>query len=259
MTTSTSLDIAAIKADFPLLAREVHGRPIVFLDSAASSQKPRVVIDAMTTYYETINANVHRGVYQIAEEATNAMEAARRRVAAFIGARTADEVVFTKNATEALNLVAQSWGRANLGPGDAVVLTQMEHHANIVPWHMMAAEKGFEVRFLPVGPDGHLDLADHRSDPRRRPNAERHRDVERARDDPRSRPGSPPRPARSTPSSPIDACQYVPHLPTDVAALDADFLAFSGHKMCGPTGIGVLWGREKHCSTRCLRSSAAAA
>ena len=243
MTTTTTIDVASIKADFPLLRRESHGRPIVYLDSAASSQKPQVVLDAMTTYYETINANVHRGVYEIAEAATNAMEAARRRTARFIAAPSPSEIIFTKNATEALNIVAQSWGRANLGPGDAVLLTQMEHHANIVPWHMMAAERGFEVRFIPVGPDGHLDLGD----------------LDRLLDGVKmvgitamsNVLGTIPDLDRIIAAAhavgalvTVDACQYVPHLPTDVTALDADFVAFSGHKMCGPTGIGVLWGRE---------------
>ncbi|MCB1038487.1 MAG: aminotransferase class V-fold PLP-dependent enzyme, partial [Acidimicrobiales bacterium] len=161
MTVTEPFDVQKVKADFPLLQREVKGRPIVFLDSAASSQKPQAVIDAMSTYYETINANVHRGVYEIAEAATNALEAARTKVGRFVGApKPATEVLFTKNATESLNLVAQSWGRANLGPGDAVLLTQLEHHANIVPWFQLAAEKGFEIRWVPLTPDAQLDLSD---------------------------------------------------------------------------------------------------
>lgn len=243
MTTTAALDVAKIKADFPLLRRESHGRPIVFLDSAASSQKPQVVLDAMTQYYETINANVHRGVYEIAEAATNAMEASRRAIARFIGATSSDEIIFTKNATEALNIVARSWGATNLAAGDAVLLTQMEHHANIVPWQMLAAERGIEVRFLPVGPDGHLDLTD----------------LDRLLDGAKMLSvtamsnvlGTIPDLDRLVSAAhesgalvTVDACQYVPHLPTDVAALDADFVAFSGHKMCGPTGIGVLWGRR---------------
>ena len=147
MSAITPFDPQKVKADFPLLQQEIKGRPIRFLDSAASSQKPQVVIDAMTTYYETINANVHRGVYAIAEAATNALEASRVRVGRFIGAPNPEtEVIFTKNATESLNLVAQSWGRANLGPGDAVLLTQLEHHANIVPWFQLQAEKGFGIQ-----------------------------------------------------------------------------------------------------------------
>lgn len=239
------LDVAAIKADFPLLQREVKGQPIRFLDSAASSQKPQVVIDAMSTYYETINANVHRGVYEIAEAATNALEASRLRIGRFIGApKPATEVLFTKNATESLNLVAQSWGRANLGPGDAVLLTQLEHHANIVPWFQLQAEKGFEIRWLPLTADAQLDTSD----------------LDRLLDGVKlvgltamsNVTGTITPVAELTARAHaagalvcLDACQYVPHLATDVAALGVDFAAFSGHKMLGPTGVGVLWGREE--------------
>jgi cysteine desulfurase/selenocysteine lyase len=245
MTATDTLDIAKVKADFPILQRESHGRPIVFLDSAASSQKPQVVIDAMSTYYETINANVHRGVYEIAEAATNALEAARVRVGRFIGApKPETEVLFTKNATEALNLVAQSWGRANLGPGDAVVLTELEHHANIVPWFQLQAEKGFEIRWIRVTPDAQLDLSDLDVllDGAKLLGLTAMSNVagtitpieeltRRAHD--------------AGALVCLDACQYVPHLPTDLAALGVDFAAFSGHKMLGPTGVGVLWGREE--------------
>ena len=238
-------DVQKVKADFPLLARESHGKPLVFLDSAASSQKPQVVIDAMSTYYETINANVHRGVYEIAEASTNAMEAGRLRVGRFIGApRPATEVLFSKNATESLNLVAQSWGRANLGPGDAVLLTQLEHHANIVPWFQLQAEKGFEIRWVPLTPDAQLDLTG----------------IDTLLDGVKlfaltgmsNVAGTIP-PVRELTAKAhdagalvcLDACQYVPHLATDVAELGVDFAAFSGHKMLGPLGIGVLWGREE--------------
>lgn len=236
-----TLDATRVKADFPLLARQPG---LVYLDSAATSQKPRQVLDAMTEYYETINANVARGVYGIAEASTNALEAARAKVARFIGAPSAEEVIFTKNATESLNLVAQSWGRANLGPGDAVLLTQLEHHANIVPWHILADERGVEVRWIPLTPDGQLDLGD----------------LEVLMDGvklvgisamsnvlgtltPVSRIAQLAHEAGAIVS--VDACQYVPHNPTDVVAMGADFVSFSGHKMCGPTGIGVLWGRRE--------------
>ena len=231
-----------IKCDFPLLSRTVHDQPIVFLDSAASSQKPRAVLDAMADYYETTHANVHRGAYEIAAEATERMEQARRKVARFVGAPSVDEIVFTKNATEALNLVARSWGGANLGPGDAVLVTEMEHHANIVPWQILAAEKGFEIRWLPITDDGQLDLTD----------------LDRLLDgtrmvactamsnvlgtlNPIDRIAEAAHQAGALIT--VDASQYVPHLPTDVVSMGADFLAFTGHKMCGPTGIGVLWGR----------------
>ena len=242
--TTDDLDVAAIKADFPLLQREVKGQPIRFLDSAASSQKPQVVIDAMSTYYETINANVHRGVYEIAEAATNALEASRLRIGRFIGApKPATEVLFTKNATESLNLVAQSWGRANLGPGDAVLLTQLEHHANIVPWFQLQAEKGFEIRWIPLTADAKLDLTE----------------IDRLLDGVKllgltamSNVTGTLTPVRELADRAhaagavvcLDACQYVPHLATNVVDLGVDFAAFSGHKMLGPTGIGVLWGRE---------------
>jgi len=237
------LDATAIKADFPLLVSSEH-RDLVYLDSAATSQKPRQVLDAMQRFYETTNANVARGVYAIAEEATNQMEGARRAVGRFIGAPSADEVVFTKNATEGLNLVAQSWGRANLREGDAVLLTQLEHHANIVPWQILAAERGLEVRWIPVGPDGQLDLSD----------------LDRLLDGARivglsamSNVLGTLTPVRRITDAAhaagalvsVDACQYVPHNRTDVVELGADFLAFSAHKMCGPTGIGVLWGRAE--------------
>jgi cysteine desulfurase / selenocysteine lyase len=242
--TADPLDTARVKADFPLLQREVKGRPIVFLDSAASSQKPQVVIDAMSTYYETINANVHRGVYEIAEASTNALEAARSRVGRFIGApRPVTEVLFAKNATEALNLVARSWGAANLGPGDVVVLTQLEHHANIVPWFQLQAERGFDIRWIPLTDDAQLDLTD----------------LDALLDGAKllaltamsNVTGTLPPVRKLTDRAHaagalvcLDACQSVPHLPTDVTALDVDFLAFSGHKLLGPMGIGVLWGRE---------------
>jgi cysteine desulfurase / selenocysteine lyase len=241
---STTFDPQKVKADFPLLQRESHGKPIVFLDSAASSQKPQVVIDAMSTYYETINANVHRGVYEIAEAATNAVEAARLKVGRFIGApNPATEVLFSKNATESLNLVAQSWGGANLGPGDAIVLSVLEHHANIVPWFQLQAAQGFEIRWIPVTADAQLDLTD----------------LDRLLDGAKllsvtamsNVSGAIPPIAELTARAHaagalvcLDACQYVPHVPTDLTELGVDFAAFSGHKMLGPTGIGVLWGRE---------------
>src|SRR5699024_9640088 len=158
---TVEMDVESIRSDFPILARESRGRPLVFLDSAASSQKPLAVIAAMNDFYGTTNANVHRGGYALAEASTNAMEAGRVRAGEFIGApKPATEIVFTKNATEALNLVARSWGAANLGPGDAVLLTELEHHANIVPWFQLQAEKGFEIRWIRVTPDVQLDLSD---------------------------------------------------------------------------------------------------
>ncbi len=236
------LDVATIKADFPILSRTVHGHRLVFLDSAASSQKPTSVLHSMDRYYETTHANVHRAAYTLAEEATNAMESARAKVAGFIGAPSANEIVFTKNATESINLVARSWGAANLGPGDVIVLTQLEHHANIVPWQQLAAERGLELRWIPLTDDGRLDLTD----------------LDRLLDGAKllalsamSNVVGTITPVRRLTDAAhaagalacIDACQYVPHVTTDVVEMGADFLAFSGHKMLGPTGVGVLWAR----------------
>lgn len=236
------LDVASIKADFPILSRTVHDQQLVFLDSAASSQKPTQVLSAMDHYYETTHANVHRAAYTLAESATNAMEGARAKVARFIAAPSADEVVFTKNATESINLVARSWGGANLTAGDAVVLTQLEHHANIVPWQQLAAANGVELRWIPLTEDGRLDLTD----------------LDRLLDGAKllalsamSNVVGTITPVRQLTDAAhaagalacIDACQYVPHVATDVTDLGADFLAFSGHKMLGPTGVGVLWAR----------------
>ncbi len=237
-------DVAAVRSQFPLLSREVHGRPLVYLDSAATSQKPVTVLEQMERYYRTINSNVHRGVYAIAEEATNAVERARGLVRSFIGAQSDTEVVFTKNATEALNLVAQSWGRANLRSGDVVVLTHMEHHANIVPWQMLDAEIGLEIRWIPLDDEGRLDLGDLDAllDGAKVLGATAMSNVLGTLNPVRTLTDA----ARAAGAiSVIDGCQSVPHSGTDVAELGADFLAFSGHKMCGPTGIGVLWGREE--------------
>ena len=244
MAVNAGLDVARIKKDFPILDREINGKRLVYLDSAATSQKPRSVLDAMERYYETCNANVHRSVYQIATEATEAYETARLKVQRFIGAPTEREIVFTKNATEGLNLIAHSWGRTNLSEGDVVVLTHMEHHANIVPWHILAAERGIVLRWVPLTPEGLLDLTD----------------LDQLLDGAKafgfaamSNVLGTINPVRQLSDAAhahgavaiVDACQYVPHVPTDVVAMGADFISFSAHKMCGPTGIGVLWGREE--------------
>ena len=240
--TDDPIDAATIKADFPLLS--ISGKDLVYLDSAATSQKPRVVIDAMSTFYETTNANVARGVYRLAENATNAMEAARVTIARFIGAPSADGVIFTKNATESLNLVAQSWGRANLHEGDVVVLTEMEHHANIVPWHILAAERGLTIRWIPVTGDGRLDLTnlDDLLEGAKVVGVSAMSNVLGTINPVRE---IADRAHAAGAIVSVDACQYVPHVSTDVVAMGADFLAFSGHKMCGPTGIGILWGRDE--------------
>ncbi|MBO0714438.1 MAG: SufS family cysteine desulfurase [Acidimicrobiales bacterium] len=238
------LDVDRVRADFPLLAQSAPGRRLVYLDSAASSQKPTQVLSAMQRYYETTHANVHRGVYAIAEEATREFEEARSKLARFVGARSASELVFTKNVTEAINLVAQSWGRANLGPGDAVLLTEMEHHANLVPWLMLAAERGLELRYLRIDDQGQLILDD----------------LERQLDGVKLvgvtllsnvlgtiNPVAEIAEAAHAAGALVlgDGAQYVPHLATDVARLGCDFLGFTGHKMLGPTGIGCLWARRE--------------
>ncbi len=235
-------DFAALKKDFPILATERHGKPLVFLDSAASSQRPTQVLDAMDYSYNNAYANVHRGVYGLAEAATNAYESARLKVARFIGAPDSSEIIFTKNATESLNLVAASWGRANLGPSDAIVLTVMEHHANIVPWQMLQAEKGFEIRWIPLGDDGKLDLSniDTLLDGAKLLSFATMSNV-LGTINPVEQLVKAARKAGAVVC--LDACQSVPHMPTNVADMDADFVAFSGHKMLGPSGIGVLWGR----------------
>lgn len=239
-----ALDAASLKTDFPLLAREVHGKPIVYLDSAATSQKPQSVLDAMDDYYKLINANVHRGAYYIADLATQEMEETRAKVQRFIGAASPSEVIFTKNATEALNLVAHSWGRTRLSEGDAILTTLMEHHANIVPWHILCAERGTQLRWFPLDDGGllALDKLDELLDGANLVVLTAMSNVL----------GSIPPVRRIADAAHergavvvLDGAQSVPHMPTDVEALGVDFLAFSGHKMCGPTGIGVLWGREE--------------
>ena len=243
MSTAT-LDTTTVKADFPLLSREVNGHPIVYLDSGATSQKPRQVLDALNRYYEEINANIHRGAYLIAEQATTAVEDSRAALARFVGASAAEEIVFTKNATESINLVAHSWGRSNLSEGDVVLLTTLEHHANIVPWHQLAAERGVVIRWIPLDDDGRLDLTDldHLLDGVRLVAVSAASNVL----------GTLPPIRRIAHAAHavgalclVDASQWVPHYPTDVADWDCDFMAFTGHKMCGPTGIGLLWGRRE--------------
>jgi cysteine desulfurase / selenocysteine lyase len=241
---ATALDVARIKKDFPILERIIHGKRLVYLDSASSAQKPLPVIEAMEHYYLTTHANVHRGVYQIAQEATELYEGARAKVAGFIGAVSPDEVVFTKNATEAINLVAYAWGRTNLGHSDVVVTSEMEHHANFVPWLQLRQERGTELRFLRLGEDGLLDLEDLGPvlDGAKLLAVTAASNVL----------GTLP-PVRELADAAhaagalvlVDAAQYVPHMPTDVSELGADFVAFTGHKMLGPTGIGVLWGRHE--------------
>lgn len=237
-----------IRADFPILSRQIHGKPLVYLDNAATSQKPEAVLRAMDDYYRRCNANVRRGVHTLAEEATEAYEQARRKVARFINAPSPREVVFVRNTTEAINLVALSWGRANVGPGDVVILTLMEHHSNLVPWQLLAQATGARLEFIGLDPAGRLILED----------------LDRLLADLSGRvrlvavsamsnvlgtinpvADIATRAHRAGALCLVDGAQSVPHLPVDVQALGCDFLAFSGHKMLGPTGIGVLWARQE--------------
>ncbi|MDR7407727.1 MAG: cysteine desulfurase [Armatimonadota bacterium] len=234
-----------VRADFPLLQRSLDGKPLVYLDSAATSQKPRAVLEALQRYYEEYNANVHRGLYRIAERATLAYEEARAKVAAFVGARP-EELVFTRGTTEAINLVAYAWGDAFVRAGDEVLVTEMEHHSNLVPWQLLAQRRGARLRVLKVRPeDGTLDL-----DSLDRLLTERTRIVAVTH---QSNVVGTINPVRYISERAhavgavvvVDGAQSVPHMPVRVAELGCDFLAFSGHKMCGPTGIGALWGRRE--------------
>ena len=237
-------DSVAIRRDFPILATQINGKPLVYLDSANTSQKPNIVIDAMSKFMRETYAPINRSAYTLAANATELYEGARNAVAKFINANSSQEIVFTKNATEALNLLVNSWGRANLKTGDVVLLTHMEHHANIVPWQMLQQERGIELRWVPLTSDYQLDLTSLETllsgvkvfsftsmsnvlgtiNPVEKLCAAAH---------------------AAGAIAIVDACQSVPHAPTDVRALGADFVTFSSHKMCGPSGLGVLWGRKE--------------
>jgi cysteine desulfurase/selenocysteine lyase len=239
------LDAHVIRKDFPILSREVHGKPLVYLDNAATSQKPRQVLEALDSYYRRYNANVHRGIHTLAEEATAAYEGAREKVARFINAPRREEVVFTRGTTEAINLVRYSWGRANVREGDEILITIMEHHSNFVPWILLSQETGAKLRHLDIGEDGllRMDRLDDFLNERTRLVAVVHASnvlgtinpirqiVERAH--------------AVGAKVLVDAAQSAPHVPVDVQEVGCDFLAFSGHKMLGPTGVGVLWGRAE--------------
>ena len=239
-----SLDVTRIRKDFPILATRMRGRPLCYLDSAASAQKPQVVIDAISDFYAHHWANIHRGVYQLSAEATERYEAVRAKVARFIGAREPGEIVFVRNATEALNLVVRSHGDANLRAGDEIVLTEMEHHANIVPWQMLAGRVGAVIRVARIDDAGSLDLAHLESllGPKTRILAFTHVSNALGTTNPVARIASLAR-ARGI-TTVVDGAQAVPHGPVDVGALGCDFYAFSGHKLFGPSGAGVLYGRR---------------
>ncbi len=240
-----TLNITEIRKDFPILERETaNGARVIYLDSTATSQKPVQVIEAMNDYYRRSNANIHRGVHTLAEEATTMYEGARERIAKFINAASSREIIYTRNTTESINLVAYSWARANLKSGDLVILTEMEHHSNLVPWHMLQMERGIELEFIPVTEDGLLDLDAYKSLLDRRPKLVSFTHMSNVL-------------GTINPADEIirlahaagaitlvDGAQSAPHLSVDVQVLDADFYAFSAHKMCGPTGIGILYGKS---------------
>ena len=237
---------AARRADFPVFDRPHRsGRALAFLDSAASAPKPRAVIEALSDAYAHHYANVHRGIYELSEDATARFEAARASLARFIGARSEREVVFVRNATEAINLVAYSWGRANVGPGDLILATEMEHHANLVPWQQLAAATGARLEYVAITDDGRLDLDDLRDRLARGPRLVAINQVSNALGT-INPVGEVVRLAHAAGSLVLlDAAQSVPHMPVSVTELDVDFLALSGHKMLGPSGIGALWARRE--------------
>jgi len=239
------VDFAALRKEFPIFERKVHGKPLIYLDSTATTQKPLAVLQALDRYYRTYNANIHRGVYLIAEEATQAYEDAREKVARFLNARSSKEIVFTRGTTESVNLVSHAWGRKNVGRGDVIVLTEMEHHSNLVPWQLLATERGATIRYIPVDGTGRLDLSGldrllegpvkivslaHVSNVLGTINPV----AEIAR-----------RAHAAGAVIMVDGAQSVPHMPVDVRTLDCDFLALSGHKMLAPTGIGALYGKRE--------------
>jgi len=243
---NTSFNSREILKDFPILQREVHpGKKVIYLDSAATSQKPQQVIDTMNDYYLQSNANIHRGIHFLAEEATDKYEAARGKTAEFIKANKTEEIIFTKNTTESINLVSYSWGRKNLNNGDVVILTEMEHHSNLVPWQMLAQEKGIQLEFIPVTSDGLLDMEDYEELLKLEPKLVSVVHMSNVL--------GTINPVKEIISKAhevgalvlLDGAQSAPHIPVDVVDLDVDFYAFSSHKMCGPTGLGVLYGKEE--------------
>ncbi len=246
MKDKITIDWSALRKDFPILDQKVHGKPLIYLDNAATSQKPRAVIDALIRYYERDNANVHRGIHELSMRSTTAFEAARTRTAKFLNARSADEIIWTRGTTEAINLVASTWGAKNLKAGDVILLTEAEHHSNIVPWQLLAQQTGAKVAYIPVtGDEGTLDLSKldslltkqvkllslvHISNSMGvvNPVAEL---CARAR--------------KLGIVTLVDGAQSAGHMTVDVQAIGCDFFAFSGHKICGPTGIGALYGRQE--------------
>lgn len=242
--TSAPFDVAALREDFPILSREVHGKPLIYFDNAATSQTPSQVIEVFNDYYSRCNANIHRGLHTLADEATAAFEGTRHRVTAFLNAEDACQIIFTRGTTEAINLVAQSWGRTQLAAGDEVLISLLEHHSNIVPWQLLAAERGFTIKVIPVDAHGALDMAAYRALLSERTKLVAVNHVSNAL--------GTINPVKEMAALAhqhgalilVDGAQATPHQQVDVQDIDADFYAFSGHKVYGPTGVGVLYGKK---------------
>ena len=246
MSANSTIDWSKLRADFPILNQKVHGKPLTYFDNAATSQKPRAVIDALVHYYEHDNANVHRGIHELSNRSTIAFEGARTRVAKFINAHSADEIVFTRGTTEAINLVANSWGPKNLKSGDVILLTELEHHSNLVPWQMLAQRTGAKIAYVPVtGDEGLLDLTKLDSLLTKPVKIFSMVHISNSMGTVNPVADLCARARRLGIVTLVDGAQSAGHMPVDVQAIGCDFFAFSGHKICGPTGIGVLWGRQE--------------
>jgi cysteine desulfurase/selenocysteine lyase len=240
------IDWTALRKDFPILDQRVHGKPLIYFDNAATSQKPRVVIEALEHYYERDNANVHRGIHELSNRATSAYEAARARAAKFINARSAEEIVFTRGTTEGINLVANSWGTKNLKSGDVILLTEMEHHSNLVPWQLLAQRTGAKVAYVPItGDEGLLDLSQLDSVLTKQVKIFSMVQISNSLGTVNPVGDLCARARKLGITTLVDGAQSAGHMPVDVQAIGCDFFVFSGHKICGPTGIGVLWGRQE--------------
>src|SRR6202142_745570 len=246
MSSGKTIDWAKLRKDFPILDQQVHGKPLIYFDNAATSQKPRAVIDALVHYYEHDNANVHRGIHELSNRATAGYETARTRAAKFINARSADEIIFTRGTTEGINLVASSWGAKNLKSGDGILLTEMEHHSKLVPWQLLAQRTGAKLAYVPVtGDEGLLDLSKLDSLLTKQVKIFAMVHISNSLGTVNPVADLCARARKLGVTTLVDAAQSAGHKTVDVQAIGCDFLAFSGHKICGPTGIGVLWGRQE--------------
>jgi len=246
MSTAKTTDWSALRKDFPILDQKVHGKPLIYFDNAATSQKPRAVIDALVHYYEHDNANVHRGIHELSNRATSAFEAARTRAAKFINAKSSDEIIFTRGTTEGINLIANSWGLKNLKSGDVILLTEMEHHSNIVPWQLLAQRTGAKLAYVPVtGDEGLLDLSKLDSLLTKQVKIFSMVHISNSMGTVNPVADLCARARKLGITTLVDGAQSAGHCPVNVQAIGCDFFAFSGHKICGPTGIGVLWGRQE--------------